>query len=234
MGHVSIAEREGVAVLTIDRPPANAMDLALLGELVETLESLAADVPPALVLAGRDGFFSAGADLKAVPGYGPAEQRGMVDAINRMALGAYALPCPVVCAVTGHAIAGGMVLALCGDHRVASTDGRYGLTEVKVGVPYPQAAIGVVRAELPAPAARILALGNRLVDAAECVRLGAFDEALAPSAVLGRALAVARELAAMPAQVYARTKAELRGATLATLRANAERDPLLDAWIGTP
>jgi enoyl-CoA hydratase len=234
MGHVSIAQRDGVAVLTIDRPPANAMDLGLLGDLVEAVEGAAADVPRALVLAGRDGFFSAGADLKAVPGYGPAEQRGMVDAINRMALGVYGLPCPVVCAVTGHAIAGGMVLALCGDHRVASTEGRYGLTEVKVGVPYPQAAIGVVRAELPAPAARVLALGNRLVDAAECVRLGAFDEALAPDAVLVRALAVARELAAMPADVYARTKAELRGATLAMLRINAERDPLLDTWVGAP
>jgi enoyl-CoA hydratase len=151
MGHVSVVEREGVAVLTVDRPPANAMDLALLGDVVEAVERLAADVPAAVVLAGRQGFFSAGADLKAVPGYGPAEQRAMVEAINRMALGAYGLPCPVVCAITGHAIAGGMVLALCGDHRVASTEGRYGLTEVKVGVPYPQAAIGVVRAELPAP-----------------------------------------------------------------------------------
>ena len=234
MGHVSLAERDGVAVLTVDRPPANAMDLALLGDLVDAVEGVAAAVPPALVLAGREGFFSAGADLKAVPGYGPAEQRGMVDAINRMALGVYGLPCPVVCAVTGHAIAGGMVLALCGDHRIASTEGRYGLTEVKVGVPYPQAAIGVVRAELAASAARVLALGNRLVDAAECVRLGAFDEALAPAEVLDRALAVAQELAAMPANVYARTKAELRGATLGTLRINAERDPLLDAWVGAP
>jgi enoyl-CoA hydratase len=234
MGHVSLAERDGVAVLTVDRPPANAMDLALLGDLVEAIEGLAAAVPPALVLAGREGFFSAGADLKAVPGYGPAEQRGMVDAINRMALGVYGLPCPVVCAVTGHAIAGGLVLALCGDHRVASTEGRYGLTEVKVGVPYPQAAIGVVRAELAPPAARVLALGNRLVDAAECLRLGAFDEALAPAEVLDRALAVARELAGMPADVYARTKAELRGATLAALRIEVERDPLLDAWVGAP
>jgi enoyl-CoA hydratase len=234
MGFVSLAERDGVAVLTVDRPPANAMDLALLGDLVDAVEGLAAAVPRALVLAGRNGFFSAGADLKAVPRYGPAEQRGMVDAINRMVLGVYGLPCPVVCAVTGHAIAGGLVLALCGDHRVASTEGRYGLTEVKVGVPYPQAAIGVVRAELGAPAARVLALGNRLVDAAECVRLGAFDEGLAPVEVLDRAIAVAQELAAMPADVFARTKGELRGATLAALRINAERDPLLDAWVGAP
>jgi len=231
VAHITIAEREGVAVLTADRPPANAMDLELLDELVEAIEGVAADPPPALVLAGRPGFFSAGLDLKAVPGYGAAEQRRLVDGINRMALGAYALPCPVVCAITGHAIAGGFVLAVCGDHRVASTEGRYGLTEVKVGVPYPQGAIGVVRAELTTGAARVLVLGNRLVDAGECVRMGAFDEAVAPDAVIDRAIEVAQELAALPANVYAGTKAELRGQTLAALRPAAAADPLLEDWV---
>ena len=230
MAHVTIVERDGIAVLSADRPPANAMNLELLDELVEAIEGVAAAAPAALVLAGRPGFFSAGLDLKAVPGYGPPEQRRLVDGINRMALGAYGLPCPVVCAITGHAIAGGFVLAVCGDHRVAATEGRYGLTEVKVGVPYPQAAIGVVRAELTAPAARLLVLGNRLVDAAECVRLGAFDEAVAPDLVLDRAVEVAQELGELPADVYARTKAELRGATLAQLRSAVKTDPLLEAW----
>jgi enoyl-CoA hydratase len=228
---VAIAERDGIAVLSANRPPANAMDIGLLDELVEAIARVAEAPPPALVVAGRPGFFSAGLDLKAVPGYGPAEQRRMVDRINQMALGVYGLPCPVVCAITGHAIAGGFVLAVCGDHRVASTAGKYGLTEVKVGVPYPQAAIGVVRAELTAAAARVLVLGNRLVDAAECVRLGAFDEAVAPDAVVDRALEVAQELAALPGEVYAQTKAELRGATLADLRAAAQADPLLTRWV---
>ena len=231
MAHVTIVERDGIAVLSADRPPANAMNLELLDELVEAIDGLAADPPPAVVLAGRPGFFSAGLDLKAVPGYGPAEQRRLVEAINRMALGAYALPCPVVCAITGHAIAGGFVLAVCGDHRVASTEGRYGLTEVKVGVPYPQGAIGVVRAELTTGAARLLVLGNRLVDAGECVRLGAFDEALAPDAVLDRSLEVAQELAALPAEIYAHTKSELRAKTLTELRASAAADPQLDGWV---
>ena len=231
MPYVTTTEGEGVTVLTADRPPANAMDIEFLGQLGDAVESLAADVPNGLVLAGREGVFSAGADLKAVPGYGPDEQRRMVEGINRMALSVYGLPCPVVCAITGHAIAGGFVLALCGDHRVASSEGRYGLTEVKVGVPYPQAAIGVVRAELTPSAARVLALGNRLVDAGECVRLGAFDEAVAPGTVLDRAVAVARELSDLPSGVYARTKEELRGATLASLRDAARRDPLREAWL---
>jgi enoyl-CoA hydratase len=228
---VSIEDREGVTVLTADRPPVNAMNVDLLGAVVGALEEVAAAAPRAVVLAGRPGCFSAGADLQEVPGYGAEQQREMVRLINRMALGAYALPCPVVTAITGHAIAGGFVLALCGDHRVASDAGKYGLTEVKVGVAYPQAAIGVVRAELGASAARLLALGNRLVDAAECVRLGAFDEAVAADAVLPRALEVAEELAALPADVYARTKNELRSDVVARLREAAEHDPLLESWV---
>ena len=144
MEHVSIGEPDddGVLVLSIDRPPMNAMDLPLLGAIVEALERVASEAPRALVLAGRADCFSAGADLKAVPGYGPAQQREMVSGINAMALGVYELEFPVVGAITGHAIAGGLVLALCTDIRVASSSGRYGLTEVQVGVPYPQAALG--------------------------------------------------------------------------------------------
>jgi enoyl-CoA hydratase len=233
MEHVSLSEHEGgTAVLTVDRPPANAMDLALLRELVEAVEQVAGDPPRALVLAGRPGCFSAGADLKAVPGYGPEEQRQMVVGINAMALGVYGLPCPVVAAITGHAIAGGLVLALCADLRVASSAGRYGLTEVKVGVPYPQAAIGVVAAELPPHAARVLALGNELLDAAECLRLGVFDEVLAPDDVPARALQLAAGLATLAPEAYAVTKRELRGATAARLREAAAKDPLLERWVG--
>jgi enoyl-CoA hydratase len=232
VSHVTITRvDDGIVTVVADRPPANAMDVGLLDDLVRAIEEVAADPPAAVVLAGRPGFFSAGADLKAVPSYGPDEQRAMVEGINRMALGVYALPCPVVGAITGHAIAGGLVLALCTDLRVASSEGSYGLTEVKVGVPYPQAAIGVVEAELPAPAARLLAFGNALHDAQTCLRLGVFDEVVAPDGVLPRALEIAGELAAMPGEVYGRTKRDLRGATIERLRAAASDDPLLARWV---
>jgi enoyl-CoA hydratase len=232
MEHVSIDEHdEGILVLAIDRPPANAMDLGLLREIVAGVERVAGEGPRALVLAGRPGCFSAGADLKAVPGYGPAEQREMVALINAMALGGYQLAFPVVGAITGHAIAGGMVLALCADIRVASAAGRYGLTEVQVGVPYPQAAIGVVRAELSPQATRLLALGSELTDARECERLGVFDEVLDGEDVLSRSLHLAERLAKLPPEVYARTKRDLRGPALEQMRAAVEDDPLLAAWV---
>jgi enoyl-CoA hydratase len=228
MGHLCAREHDGgVVVLTADRPPANAMDLALLDELVAAIAQLESDPPRALVLAGRPGFFSAGVDLKLAPRYGPEDRRRMVTAINTMVLGVYELPCPVVGAITGHAIAGGLVLALCADLRIASSAGRYGLTEIKVGVGYPQAAIGVVAAELAPHAARVLAFGNELLSAADCLRLGALDEVVEPEEVVPRALELAIGLAAFPRDVYARTKRDLRAATAARLRVAAAADPLL-------
>src|SRR5437764_4373525 len=89
---VTIERSDGIAILTVDRPPANAMNLELLGELVAGLRGIERHPPAALVITGREGFFSAGVDLKAVPGYGAEEQRRMVEAINQMVLTAYALP----------------------------------------------------------------------------------------------------------------------------------------------
>lgn len=225
------ADHGRVTVLTIDRPPVNAMDLGLLQALNAQLRAVGDTPPAALVIAGRGGCFSAGVDLKAVPGYTAHQQHLMVAAINAMVITTYGLPCPVVAAITGHAIAGGFILALCADYRIASAQGRYGVTEVQVGVPYPAAAIAVVRAELGPSAARRLALRSLLTSAADCVALGAFDETAPAGAVLDRAVEVAGELAAQPAGVYAGTKDALRGAALAKMRSAAQADPRLTAWM---
>ena len=105
-----------------------------------------------------------------------AAQRAMVGGINRLFAGWYGFPRPVVCAVNGHAIAGGLILALCADRRVGTHHGRYGLTELAVGIPYPVVALAVVRAELTVAAARRLALGAELVGPREALELGCLDE----------------------------------------------------------
>jgi enoyl-CoA hydratase len=221
-----------VATVTIDRPPVNALNVELIEQIVAAFEALHADPPAAVVLAGRENVFSAGADLKALPGATPEYQRASVHGINAMARSGYSLPCPVVGAITGHAIAGGFVLALCADFRIGTESGRHGLTEIAVGVPYPQAAMDLVRAELPPAAARKLVLGAELTDSADCLALGVFDE-LAPdsAAALRRAREIASRLAGLPADVYARTKLDLRAPVLERMRAGAAEDPLLARWV---
>ncbi|MFY9614435.1 MAG: enoyl-CoA hydratase/isomerase family protein [Candidatus Dormiibacterota bacterium] len=231
VGHVTTRVEGEVTLLTLDRPPANAMDLDTLHELIAALAEVAATPPRALVISGRPRFFSAGVDLKFVPTLDAAGQQAMVQGVNDLVLAAYGLPFPVVTAITGHAIAGGFLFALCGDIRIGALDGKYGITEVTVGVPYPAAAIDIVRAELTPAAARYLALSARLVGAEWCADNGVWDEVLSGDDVVPRALEVARELAAAPASVYARTKRELRAETVERLRAAAAADPLLQGWV---
>ena len=231
--HLTIEQLDGVTVVKIDRPPANALDAQLLDEGYRCLQELAEGPPGPVVLTGREQFFSAGMDLKVVPTLSSQEQKDVVTGINRLFAGWYRLERPVVAAVNGHAIAGGLILALCADYRVGTTGpGRLGLTELKAGIPYPAVAMAVVRAELTPPVARDLILRARLVDSHEAQTLGVLDE-LVDGDPVPRALEVARELAALPQSAYAQIKYQLRGDTIAATRevlAN-ESDPLLGGWL---
>jgi enoyl-CoA hydratase/carnithine racemase len=232
-GQIRVEQQGDVAVIHIDRPPANAMDPALLEEGARVLTDVAADDPAAVVLTGRGGFFSAGLDLKVVPTLTPDDARGMVDGINRLFATAYRYPGPLVCAVNGHAIAGGLILALCGDHRVGSTEGKLGLTELRAGVPYPAVAMLVVRAELTPAAARRLVLRAELFDPPVALELGIVDELVAPAAVLPRAVEVAEELAALPKSTYRTVKAQFRGDAFAEIERvlSGSADAMQGGWV---
>lgn len=231
--HISVETEDGIAVVTIDRPPVNALDPALLTEGTRVVAELEARAPAAVVLRGRPGSFSAGLDLKVAPTLDDDGRRAMVRGINRLFVAWYGLPHPVVCAVGGHAIAGGLILALCGDWRVVGRSGRFGLTELAVGAPFPVAASAIVRAELGPEVARRLMLRADLTDAEGAIAAGAFDEQVEDAEVFHRAKVVAQEMAALPAAAFAQTKRDLRGALLAELRdaIASDSDPALDAGL---
>lgn len=229
-------ERRGeIAILRMARGAVNALDLAAVEQIHEALAGLAKDETlAALVLTGAGSAFCAGLDLRAVPQYGANDQRALVDGLNRLFGGLYGFPRPTVAAINGHAIAGGMVRALACDHRVC-TQGKasLGLTEVKVGVPFPVAAIEVARNELSPAAARALVLFGRLIDADQALAWGVVDELAAPDAVLERACAEAATLAALPRNTFVSVKRSLRKTALARIRAAIEdgKDPMLESWL---
>jgi enoyl-CoA hydratase len=228
---IAVEDADGVALVRIQRPPANALDPGLLAAGAEVVGRLRERRPAAIVLTGSGDFFSGGVDLKLAPTLSEGEQREMVAAINRLFLDWYGLPHPVVAAVNGHAVAGGLILALCADHRVGSLGATYGLTEVRVGAPYPGAALAVVGAELDPGAARRLVLGAELVGAEAALGLGLVDELAEPEDVLEGGLDAARRLAALPAGTYETVKLQLRAPALALMREAVERDPLAAGWL---
>ncbi len=225
-----------VAVLAMTKPPVNAIDI----ELIEVLGDALAEVEgspkaEALVLTGSGNSFSAGLDLKVVPTYDSEQQRRMIGSINRSIARLYSLSMPVVAAVNGHAIAGGLVLALACDYRIGSEeDFSLGLTETRAGIPFPAGPMTVVNAELTPAVARRLTLVARNSGPREAVADGILDELCPADSLVERASEFAADLASAGRSTYARVKAQLRATAISALNeiVDTGKDPLLDSWIG--
>ena len=232
---LSIA-KDGIAVVTLAGPPMNAMDAALLEKLANLFEGLAADRAVRAAVIAADGLaFSAGLNLKTTPGLDRLGQRRLVDALNDCFGTLYAWPKPLVAAVNGHAIAGGLILALCADWRiVADVPLQISLAEVRVGVTYPVAPLAIARRELAPSAARRLILLGETVDAAMAEALAIVDERVPAEVLLARAIAQAERHAMLPSQAFATTKRELRAAELDRIDAAraGHGEPRLAAWLG--
>lgn len=183
-----------------------------------TLEALARDLAAAggepVLLTGAGDVFSAGLDLEEVAELDLPRARRLLEALEGTVEALFTYPAPTVALVNGHAIAGGCVLALCCDHRVAAADprARIGLNEVAAGLAFPPKTLAMIRARLGTPGAERAILGARLHDQASAREAGLVDEI----AEDGRSVALARleGLASHPRDAYARAKRALRGAAL--------------------
>jgi enoyl-CoA hydratase len=224
-----------IAVLRIDRPPANAVDLELAGEFATALEGVENNESiAALVVTGVGSCFSAGLDLKVVPTYDRTQQQAMVMQVNRLFGGLFRLPLPTVAAVNGHSIAGGVILTLACDYRIgAEGDYKIGLAEARVGVPFPVAAMAIVQSELSNSVGRKMVLTARNTSPQEALAMGVLDELQPPGQLLARAVEVAREMAALPRSMYARIKRDLRAPAIARIddAINNRNESMLESWL---
>lgn len=232
---VRIDRNDSVCVVSLDRPPVNAIDLDFLRQADECFAKLEGEEDlGALVLTGAGKCFSAGLDLRLVPRYHRDQQREMILGVNRMIRRLYSFPRPTVAAVNGHAIAGGLCVALACDYRIGiDSSCELGLTEARAGIPFPAAPMIVVNAELASNVARRLTLLARNVSPQEAIRDGILDELQAPEQLLERAAEVARDLAQIPRDAYRRIKRQLRASAIRALDeiVQTERDPMLDTWL---
>jgi enoyl-CoA hydratase/carnithine racemase len=197
--------------IVITSPSKNAVSSSLLESLARDLEAAGGEP---LLLSGAGDAFSAGLDLTEVARIDEPIARRLLGALEHLVAALYTYPAPTVALVNGHAIAGGCVLALCCDHRVATADPRVriGLNEVALGLAFPPVTLAMVRARLTAPEAERVILGSQLLEPAAALAAGLVDEVAADA----RAVAVARleALARHPRAAYARAKADLRGRAL--------------------
>ena len=231
--HTTIEDR--IAHVRLDRPPANAMNAAFIDEITACFKELEDNAQVgASVISGTGRIFSAGVDLKHLPGLDVAGQDQLVLAINAMCAAIFGSRKPVIGALNGHAIAGGMVLALCCDYRIAADrDALFGLTEVRVGVAFPEATFHVMDNQLSPQALRRLTQFGQNIDSDAALAMGVVDELAEPQAVIERAMAKARACLAIPAGGYAQVKHQLRGSAMQKIQVLVERkqDKFLGGWL---
>jgi enoyl-CoA hydratase/carnithine racemase len=226
---------DGVGVIRLDNPPANAIDLALGLELQAAIRDAdaSADVG-AIVIWGGPRIFAAGADIKAMANWGPEEVRPSVEALGDACDLLEAIDTVSIAAVNGYALGGGMELALACDLRYLAEDATVGQPEIALGViPGAGGTQRLVRFVGPGRT-RELVYSGRFVPAAEALALGLAERVAPAEAVFDMAVQDARRLAAGPRHALAAAKASVQAAveTPGSAGIRTEREAFL-ALFGT-
>lgn len=208
---VTVERRGAVAILWLDRPAVlNAISLDLKAALIDALEELAgADAVGAAVLAGRGRAFSSGADLRLVAALreAPPDERAAAYALGtRLVRALLDAPVPIVAAVQGYAVGGGLSLVLAADMAIAAEGTVFFIPEVELGVPYLWGSTPLLAAAVGLQRARSLTLGCDRFDAAAAERWGIVRAVVPAPRLLDEALALAGRVAAMPRDAVAKQR----------------------------
>jgi enoyl-CoA hydratase/carnithine racemase len=193
---------DGIATLRIDRPPMNALSIAVqdqIGAAAREVAALPASEAAAVIVYGGEKVFAAGADISEMQDMSYQQMVDRAGVIQECFAAVARIPKPTVAAITGYALGAGCELALCCDFRVAAADARLGQPEILLGV-IPGAGgtqrlprlIGTARA-------KDLIFTGRMVEAEEALRLGLVDELVEPAEVYSAAVARARRFVGGPA-----------------------------------
>jgi enoyl-CoA hydratase/carnithine racemase len=196
---VRLEVADGIGTIRLDRPKVNALNDQVTAELAEAARAAAADEVRAVVIYGGEKVFAGGADIAVMAEAGYAEMasrsgrlQGTMDLIAGLAK-------PVVAAITGYALGGGLELALAADFRVAGEGARLGQPEILLGI-IPGAGGTQRLPRLVGPArAKDIVFSGRMLAAAEALEIGLVDHVVPDAEVYQAALDMVRRYASGPA-----------------------------------
>ncbi len=238
MSTVRLERTNNLAVLRLDKARGNAIDDALLADLLPLVREVGRDdrVRGVLLASANPKIFCPGLDLVSLLDYDPAALEGFMGRFAEVVWSLYELRKPLVAAVAGHAVAGGCILALTADHRILRRGAQIGLNEVKVGVPLPWSVTVLLRAEVaPQALARVALLGWNFSDG-EALAAGLAHELAEADGFEAACLARLEELADKDPHAFGVTKGYLRAGVVEDMRAREKevvRD-FLNGWFSAP
>lgn len=227
--------QDGVGILEIDTHGNNAINGAFVGELNQLLDDIEVNtnVGAVLLTARHENMFSPGLDVIALYDLSYSETRNFVSDFSKLYLRLFALPKPLVVAINGHAIAGGLILAMAGDVRlVKAGEARLGLSEMDLGLPLPAGCLEMLRYYLSHRALEQMLYTARLLTPGEAQALKAVDGVIEAGQWQKTVFEQAAQLARKPARAFALTKEHLREECVERIERRDEEhlDELLDVW----
>jgi enoyl-CoA hydratase len=212
MEKVTYGIEDGIAQITMDDGKANAMNWRFFEEMGKRMDQAESDGAKALVITGRTGFFSGGLDLKLLPTLSASEMGDFLITFARTMLRVFSFPVPTIAAITGHAIAGGAMLAFACDRRFA-LDGPYRIqmNETLIGIPLPSWMFLIARSAIPSRWRNEALLHARAYNPNEALERGILD-AVAPEAnsLAAQVKAATAEMLSLNLPAYAASKKNSR------------------------
>jgi enoyl-CoA hydratase len=222
-----------IHLIRLEYGKANAIDSRFTSSLVSELDRAIDSGKKAVVLTGREGFFSAGLDLRGLPDR-REEMTAFLDEFEKLCEKLLRFPLPLVVAVNGHAIAGGCILASTGDVRIGAAGSyKIGVSEVSLGIVFPASAFEIMRATLAPPWVPEVLLGGRLLDPDTAVQAGVLHRVVPADELLVESEAAARALGEKPPFAFLHTKLALRAPILERIEKTRgeSRRLFLDTWF---
>ena len=219
-------ERDGhVAVVEMRRPPHNFFDVPLIAALADALESLEADPDcRAVVLCAQGSSFCAGADFSRREAAPERASPRAVNPVYHEALRMFATGKPIVAAIQGPAVGGGLGLALVADFRIACPEARFSANFNRLGF-HPGFGLSVTLPRLVGEQkAALLFYTGRRIDGAEAAAIGLADELVPAERVRPRAIELATEIATSSPLAVQSTRATLRAGLVERIRAAVARE----------
>ncbi len=233
-----IVERRGqVAVLTLNSGKTNGISPAVVSRFAELLDEIGKDAR-GLVLCGGKKFFSTGLDLPTVLELDRPALADFWYGFNRLLINLYTLPLPTACAISGHAVAGGNILALACDYRYATTDERkkMGMNEIRLGIPFPYPADLMLKQIVGERVASRMIYGGDFISILEAQAIGLVDETYDDEILEQRTVDKVVALASLQRPAFSAAKSSHGEA----IRSQYERDHrskhefFLDCWFSGP
>jgi enoyl-CoA hydratase/carnithine racemase len=209
METIRAENRDGVKVVTLNRGTTNAINRQLVEELTGTLKQIREDpdTQGAVLASSNEKFFSIGFDIPQLFDLSREEFGSFFRAYNQLCMDLYVLPKPIVVAITGHATAGGCILALCCDYRFIAEGRRLmGMNEIKLGVPVPYPIDCIFRQLVGARTARDVVDSGEFYPPEKLIQMGMVDQILPVGEVLSRSVEKARLLGSYPQAASAMIK----------------------------